>query len=341
MDARKIIQISIQKKKEIRAVEIAQSAGVSRQYVNKILQELENDGMLTRIGKSNRSRYVVSEARSIERAKRKESLFVRTLINNNLLEDQILDQIRHQTGILLSVPQNIQKIVEYAFTEMTNNAIEHSQTEKIFLKMQRGMNGIQFTVFDHGVGIFNNIMEKKNLANELEAIQDLLKGKQTTMPEQHSGEGIFFTSKLAEKLSIKSFKKKLLYDNIMNDILVTNITPLKGTRVDFRISFSSTVEISDVFKRYTGNEFEFGTTEVAIGLYKSGVPYVSRSQARRVVSGLEQFNKIILDFKNMDTIGQAFADEIFRVWKNRYPGKEIVVRNAGENVQFMIDHVTR
>jgi hypothetical protein len=42
------------------------------------------------------------------------------------------------------------------------------------------------------------------LKNHLEAIQDLLKGKQTTMPKSHSGEGIFFTSKIADNLTISS-----------------------------------------------------------------------------------------------------------------------------------------
>ena len=54
-------------------------------------------------------------------------------------------------------------------------------------------------------------MKKKNLNSEMEAIQDLLKGKQTTAPEAHSGEGIFFTSKVSSVLTIQSSHKKLIY----------------------------------------------------------------------------------------------------------------------------------
>lgn len=341
MDVRTYIENEIKKKKELRTATIVAATDVSRQYVNRMLRELVQEGKLIRIGKSNRARYVLAEKRAIENTKLKETLFTKTFANKGIEEDQVLNQIRQQTGILLSLPENVEKIIDYAFTEMLNNAIEHSLSKEISVKMQRRKEGIRFTVVDRGIGIFNNIMKKKKFATELEAIQDLLKGKQTTIPDRHSGEGIFFTSKLAEKFSIKSFSKTLLYDNIINDVFLSDSTSLKGTRVDFWVPVSSQINISDVFRQYTGDEFEFSTTEVAVALYKAGTPYISRSQARRITSGLEKFNTIILDFKNMDTIGQAFADEIFRVWKNRHPSKEIVVRNAGENVQFMIDHVTR
>ncbi|MBU1083906.1 MAG: STAS-like domain-containing protein, partial [Candidatus Omnitrophica bacterium] len=67
-----------------------------------------------------------------------------------------------------------------------------------------------------------------------------------------------------------------------------------------------------------------------------GANYVSRSQARRVLAGLEKFKTVVLDFKGIEAIGQAFADEIFRVWKSAHTDKEISARNACENVMFMV-----
>ena len=64
---------------------------------------------------------------------------------------------------------------------------------------------LSFIVNDSGIGIFRNIMQKRNLKSELEAIQDLMKGKTTTMPESHSGEGIFFTSKSWRFIHIGQF----------------------------------------------------------------------------------------------------------------------------------------
>jgi len=44
-------------------------------------------------------------------------------------------------------------------------------------------------------------------------------------------------------------------------------------------------------------------------------PHVSRSQAKRLLMGLEKFNTIILDFKGVVSVGQAFVDQVFRVSK--------------------------
>ncbi|MDD8017862.1 MAG: DUF4325 domain-containing protein [Bacteroidota bacterium] len=340
MNVRTYIERTLRNKKEIRTSDIVKACGVSRQFANRTLQELLHEGKLARIGNSNRARYVVLEKQIIDSAKLKESVFNRNFINYHLEEDRVLGQIHQQTGILLSLPENILKIVEYAFTEMLNNAIEHSQSKDILVKVKRLDDGIKFTVLDRGIGIFHNIMIRNKLENELAAIQDILKGKQTTMPDTHSGEGIFFTSKLADRFSIKSFKKTLLFDNTMNDVFLTDTTTLKGTRIDFLISLASTKSISEVFSRYAGDQFEFSTTEVVVDLYKASTTFVSRSQARRILTGLGNFQKIILDFKNTESIGQAFADEIFRVWKSYNLEKEIIIRNAGENIQIMIDHAT-
>ena len=70
-----------------------------------------------------------------------------------------------------------------------------------------------------------------------------------------------------------------------------------------------------------------------------GDMYISRSQARRIMNGLDKFSTIVLDFKYIKNIGQAFVDEIFRVWRNKYPDKEIIVENADDNVNFMIKRV--
>ncbi|MBU1862219.1 MAG: STAS-like domain-containing protein [Candidatus Omnitrophica bacterium] len=63
---------------------------------------------------------------------------------------------------------------------------------------------------------------------------------------------------------------------------------------------------------------------------------MARSQARRILFGLDQFKCIVLDFKDVAGIGQGFADEIFRVFQNAHPDISFEVVNANESVQFMI-----
>src|SRR3989338_8465686 len=88
--------------------------------------------------------------------------------------------------------------------EMFNNAIEHSESKIISVEVSLRNNKLSFIVEDSGIGVFRNIMKKKGLRSVIEAIQDLLKGKTTTMPKSHSGEGIFFTSKASDLFILDS-----------------------------------------------------------------------------------------------------------------------------------------
>src|SRR3989338_2287114 len=134
--------------------------------------------------------------------------------------------------------------------------------------MQRDKERIIFEVIDRGVGIFNNIMMKKKLKNTMEAIQDLLKGKQTTAPKAHTGEGIFFTSKVADTLTIQSSCKKLIFNNFLDDIFIRDIKETKVTKVLFSISIKSKRRIDNIFRKYTDSSFEFSKTQVTVWLYK-------------------------------------------------------------------------
>jgi len=81
---------------------------------------------------------------------------------------------------------------------------------------------------------------------------------------------------------------------------------------------------------------DFDKTFVPVRLANSS-DLVSRSQARRILSGLELFREVILDFRDIEYIGQAFADEIFRVFKNFNPNTKIVPLNANAETQNMIN----
>ena len=72
-----------------------------------------------------------------------------------------------------------------------------------------------------------------------------------------------------------------------------------------------------------------------------GTVYVSRSQARRILTGLDKFKRIVLDFEKVPNIGQAFADEIFRIFQNKHPNIVIEPVNVNETVNFMVRHVER
>jgi hypothetical protein len=129
-----------------------------------------------------------------------------------------------------------------------------------------------------------------------------------------------------------------MFNNRINDIVIDDISNVEGTTVLFSLDLDAEKRIEEIFQNYTEEDtYEFSDTEVLVRLYKSDIDYLSRSQARRLLVGLDEFERVMLDFADIDTVGQAFADEIFRVWQNRHPDVSIQASNANENVQFMID----
>ncbi len=336
---RQTILNEVSSKGKARTTEIARKTGLSRTYVHRLLQQMENEGTLRLVGKANQARYVRADKRSLDKALSSQLSFHSVLPNENLEEDRVLARIRAETGIFRGMPENVARIVDYGFSEMLNNAIEHSESAMVDVRMARSPSRITFAVVDRGIGILQNIMRKRGLRSEQEAVQDLLKGKQTTMPDRHSGEGIFFTSRVADGFTIRSSDKKILFDNHIPDVFVRTMRQTKGTRVDFWIALDSPRNLTDVFREFAGEEMTFDRTRVSIALYSAEPGYVSRSQARRLLSGLESFREIVLDFARVNLVGQAFADEIFRVWKTQYPGITIRVENASPDVQAMLSHV--
>ncbi|MBU1180447.1 DUF4325 domain-containing protein [Patescibacteria group bacterium] len=323
------------KKKEIRAQDIASLFGVSRQYASRVIAELAAGGKLIKIGRTRSVFYVLPEDKpQIGRIKKR-------LQNKNLKEHEVLFDVRNNF-LLTTLKENIKSIFDYSFSEMLNNAIEHSKSKNIEIEIFKENSELVFIINDFGIGVFKNIMQKRKLKSELEAIQDLLKGKTTTEPRAHSGEGIFFTSRAADKFILESFEYKLRIDNKIPDIFIEAQKPSKtGTRVIFHININSEKHLNDIFKKYQTDkdELDFGKTEIKVRLYAMGTIHVSRSQARRILSNLDKFKVIVLDFERVPTIGQAFADEIFRVFKKAHSKIKLKPINMNEAVRFMIERV--
>lgn len=320
----------------LRSQDLVQKYGYSRQYAHRLLREMVADGKLVKTGATRAAEYVLPSAAQLRDVQVK-----RRLKNHNLQEHEVLDMLGAQPQLLSPLPENVRSIFAYAFSEMLNNAIDHSQSATVEVDVTRG-GVLTFHVKDSGVGVFRNIMQKRGLASELEAVQDLLKGKTTTAPQAHSGEGIFFTSKIADVFRLESYGYALTVDNLSSDVFFTERKPtVRGTRVTFQLEADSGKHLIDVFRQYQSDpeEHAFDKTEVHVRLYTMGTVHVSRSQARRVLAGLEKFRVIILDFDRVPGIGQAFADEIFRVFRAAHPDITLQPQNMNDAVRFMVERV--
>lgn len=332
-------------KGSINGPELASHLHVSRQRSSVLLAGMVRGGELVKIGRTRGARYFLSTEELPVQGR-----FVKRLENKELKEHEVLQEIRDKFIPLKLASDNIRSIFDYAFSEMLNNAIEHSQSNSIEIEVsvRGGEPGkpamLFFRVRDYGIGAFKNVMQSRRLSSELEAMQDLLKGKVTTAPQAHSGEGIFFTSKASDVFVIKSFGWEFRVDTTIPDVFFKKLDEeVSGTEITFSIPYDSKRHLNDVFKAYESDPgmHDFDRTEILVRLFTHGTVHVSRSQARRILSGLEKFKNITLDFDKVPTIGQAFSDEIFRVFLTSHSEINIDTIHTNEAVQFMIDRVQR
>jgi anti-sigma regulatory factor (Ser/Thr protein kinase) len=330
MDAKKKILSLVKSKKKATTQELTKQLKISRQRVSRHLSSLVREGLLSKTGSTRASVYSYLGKKSV----RVENKVVMVKNLKGLAEEAIYSQIELRLG-LKKLPANVQTIVSYAFTEMLNNAIDHSRAKKAHIEVVLDSEKFEFHIKDTGVGLFANVKGKFKLEDEYAAVEHVLKGKQTTFPEQHSGQGIFFTSRIADLFKIRSHKIELTKDNLNDDVRLKDTQNIRGTDVYFQIKKRSKKILRDLFKEYSNEEYEFDRTNVKIHLTAER-ELLARSQAKRLLLGLEQYKIITLDFSKVKEVGQAFVDEVFRVYQSRYPEIQIIYVNANPAVEFMI-----
>lgn len=227
-------------------------------------------------------------------------------------------------------------IIPMAFNEMLNNAIDHSEGTEAKIKFVVTPDVWSFEIADDGCGVYSKIMREFNLDNRFESVAELSKGKQTTAPKAHSGEGIFFTSKTVDVFQLSSDGIQWTVNNLLGDFSVGQVRSQKGTRVYCQLEVDTERRYIEVFKEFTVDH-HFLRTRPTVKLFETGMTFVSRSEARRLLAGLGKFDEIQLDFEKVDAVGQGFVDEIFRVWARDNLDKKIVPINMNDAVSFMVN----
>ena len=328
----RILNVLNEKKTALHATEIDALANINlRTYTARLLSELVNEGGVTSHKEGREVYYTLSSVK----------IFYEGNLNLREINDHdFWDLVIMQTDFSAETSENIQNIINFAFSEMLNNAIDHSHSNIGYAKLWLDDDKVKFIVQDKGIGAFRNIMVKKHLKDETEAIQTLVKGKVTTSARWHSGEGIFWTSRLADQYILDSYGYALVVDNQIDDWTIKRTEEnLIGTKVYFKIDINTKKSLSQIFRRYSIDRttYGFNTTEIPVKLFEPGDVWISRTQAKRLLDGLSQYKKIILDFNGIDVIGQGFADEIFRVFQIHHPEIEIVPIHMSPTVRLMVE----
>lgn len=313
------------------AKKTAQVFEISLNTVYRYLKELEEKEIIVKDG---------SEYKFIEST----HIFVLKRSKGDLLEE---DEIyaKYISNFIKGLPENIEKIWQYSFTEMMNNAIDHSGAENVVLSVFQNYLCTTIMIQDDGIGIFRKIKEYYNYDSLDDAVSELFKGKLTTDKNNHSGEGIFFTSRILDRFAAVSDGKIFTHDKYMEVLRdlddsanLKNWKKLKGTLIYMDLSNFSNKAIREVFDMFADEDGGFFRTHIPIKNIYELYP-VSRSQAKRLCHRLEKFKEVELDFQGVTEIGQGFAHEIFVVFQNAHQNIKLIPVNMTEEVEKMVNHV--
>lgn len=301
---------------------------ITRQAINKHLKKLVAEKALVPTGRTRDRVYRLAALAEWHHIYE---------IKPGLEEDQVW--MNDISLVLGKLPQNVLDIWHFCFTEMFNNAIDHSGGSSIYVKVAKTAANTQILLSDDGVGIFKKIQAAMNLLDERHAILELSKGKLTTDPEKHTGQGIFFTSRLVDSFDILSGGVALSHSfGEEEDWILERPRENPGTSIFLKLNNHSARTAKAIFDQFSsGVDYGFTKTVVPVRLAQYGEDkLISRSQAKRLLARVELFKSVWFDFEGVESIGQAFADEIFRVFAKAHPEIEVVAFNAKPEVQQTI-----
>jgi anti-sigma regulatory factor (Ser/Thr protein kinase)/predicted transcriptional regulator len=307
---------------------VMEQFGISRQAANKHLQRLVSNGLIEAKGKTSGRQYTLKPLTDTT---------ITLKSSPDLEEDRIWRERVHP--LLKGISLNVLEICHYGFTEMFNNVIDHSGGEYATIRVLYTPAQIEIHVIDDGVGIFQKIKTELGLEDERHAILELSKGKLTTDPERHTGEGIFFTSRVFDRFYILSTNLRFIHEGEDDWLLEEEEKHTKGTSIGIIIQTQSKRTVKEVFDRYAAEQDDYGFTRTHVPVALAQYPdenLVSRSQAKRLLARFDRFKEVFLDFARVQRIGQAFADEIFRVFRKSHPNIRLVYVNANKEVEVMI-----
>jgi len=310
---------------------VALGLSVSRQAAHARLKALVESGRVVREGVARATRYRLPTAERWER----------NFPLAGLAEDQVLRQLVAEDAAVARLTGEAEGLVAYVVTELVNNAIDHSSGNQVRVSAEQRGTLLLLEIEDDGVGVFTHVREMLSLPSELAALQELSKGKTTTAPERHTGEGLFFTSKAVNFFCLTSGAQAWIVDNRREDVAVAAVEPKQlGTLASVEIDLVDVRSLAMLFDEYT-QDYEFAKTRTVVRLFAIGVRFVSRSEAKRLTHGLDRFREVVLDFRGVEGIGQGFADEIFRVWGRSHPAVSLEPANMNETVAFMVERARR
>jgi len=311
---------------EVRNRDVVASLHVSPATAHRFLHALVTGGVLERRGRGRAARY---QLRAIRRRFRRAGLD----------EHRAWEEITAGIARIRPLPPDVSRSLAYAASEILNNAVDHSKgrTVDVAVRFERGGATVT-TIADDGVGVFRRLCDDFGFATPGDAILQLEKGKLTSDPSRHSGEGLFFSSKAVTRFRLESQETAWIVDNDIRDSGIGPSDVRRGTRVQLEVVPGHMRRLEDVFAAYTDPAtLRFTRTRTTVKLAGLGHTLVSRSEAKRLVTRLTDFEHVTLDFSGVEVVGQGFCDEVFRVFARAHPKIELEPVGMNDAVAFMVN----
>jgi anti-sigma regulatory factor (Ser/Thr protein kinase) len=310
-------------------MQVAHQFKVTPQAVQLHVKALIERGELSAAGQKRYRRYTLAILADHQKA---------YSLKTGITEDDIWRSF--VAALVTDLSAEERDISHYGLTEMVNNTIDHSGGSKIHVRVCRTAVSMEIHVIDNGEGIFQKIAHAMGVDDSRQALLELSKGKFTTDPKRHTGEGIFFSSRLFDRYQLRSDDLLFYHSTRTDDWLVTTEDKsIRGTHISMALVLPSSTMMREVFSRFSSGpeDYRFARTQVPLKLATfEDEALLSRSSAKRVLNRVERFDEVVLDFSGIRSIGQAFADEIFRVFCNAHPKVELIAINANAPVTEMI-----
>ena len=202
----------------------------SRTTVHRHLNRLLRDGKIIKSGTTRQVQYFLKTDKNKEMiVSLKEKVEEHKVWQENFQKD------------FEGLPKNVRDICEYGFLEMLNNAIDHSEGNGVDIDTEWDSKSIKITIWDDGIGIFRKIKNALDLEDERESALHLSKGKFTTDIENHTGEGIFFTSRAFDSFWIYSRGMSYQRNNMDQDWFIESAENPRvvGTGLKMMINLNS------------------------------------------------------------------------------------------------------
>jgi anti-sigma regulatory factor (Ser/Thr protein kinase) len=315
----------VDRRGEVQNRDVASALRVSPATAHRLLQALVLGGMLQRHGKGRAAHYRLRTVRRRFRLK-------------DLDEHRVWDEVSTEIARIRPLQAEAARSLAYAASEIVNNAIDHSRgrTVEVTVAFEKGGTTVT-TVQDDGVGVFRRVCQDFGYATPEDAIVQLEKGKLTSDPTRHSGEGLFFSSKAVTRFRLESQAVAWVVDNLVRDSGIAPSDVRRGTRVRLDTVPGHVPRLEELFASYTDPEsLRFTRTRATIKLASLGTALVSRAEAKRTVARLPDFRHVTLDFSGVDVVGQGFCDEVFRVFARSHPDVTLEPVGMNDTVAFMV-----